>query len=246
MKSKLKTTFYKMLLVCTSALLLTSFTQNNTLVVGTNAEFPPFTSIENGKIVGFDIDIASEVAARLGKKIEFKDMPFEALIPDVVLGHVDFVAAGMSYTEERAKKILYTKPYVEGDPFVIVTASTSKVTLDDLVGKTVAVNEGFTADTLLSSKEGVNLVRLPTTSDAFLALKMNRVFAFVTAKSTYEAFLKMQPSVFQTHIIPGTSETCALVVPKSKPDLLVAIQGALDAMEQDGTIATLKTKWGFK
>lgn len=229
------------------SLLLTSFTNSDTLLVGTNAEFPPFTAIQNGQIVGFDIDVAKEVAVRLGKKIEFKDMPFEALIPDVVLGYVDCVAAGMTYTEERAKRVSFTKPYLTGDPLLIVTANKidSKVVLEDLVGKTVAVNEGFTADTLLSTKEGISLVRLPTTSDAFLALKTNRVFAFVTAKSTYESFLKAQSTQFFTHEIAGTSETCALVVPHSKPQLLKEIQTSLDAMEQDGTIAALKAKWGL-
>ncbi len=228
-------------------MLFCGFIKSDTLVVGTNAEFPPFTTIENGKIVGFDIDVATEVSSRLGKKITFKDMPFEALIPDVVFGHVDFVAAGMSYTEERAKRVLFTKPYLAGDPFVIVTAEepSSALSLEDLVGKTVAVNEGFTADILLSSKPGIDLVRLPATADAFMALKSKRVFAFVTAKSTYDTFLKMQPNPFYSSPIENTSETCVLAVPKSKPELHVAIQNALDAMQQDGTLDALKAKWGL-
>lgn len=236
------------LIISAASLLFSSFSNKDTLIVGTNAEFPPFSSIENGKIVGFDIDIAINVAERLGKKIEFKDMPFDALIPDAVLGHVDFVAAGMSYTDERAKRVLFTKPYLSGDPLVILTTANPNglVTVEDLVGKTVAVNEGFTADTFMSLKEGVTLVRLPTTADAFLALKSNRVYAFVTAKSTYETFLKMQPNQFHSHPIVGTSETCALVVPQSKPELLTEIQSALDAMEKDGTIDKLKVKWGLK
>lgn len=237
-----------LLILSITSLLFSSFTTSDRLLVGTNAEFPPFSSIENGKIVGFDIDIATNVAERLGKKIEFKDMPFDALIPDAVLGHVDFVAAGMSYTDERAKRVLFTKPYLSGDPLVILTttAPNGLLTVEDLIGKTVAVNEGYTADTFLSSKEGITLVRLPTTADAFLALKSKRVYAFVTAKSTYETFLKMQPNQFHSYPIIGTSETCAIVVPKSKPELLVEIQSALDAMEKDGTIDKLKAKWGLK
>jgi ABC-type amino acid transport substrate-binding protein len=241
----MKTKFASLLIVC--ALLLSSFASKESLLVGTNAEFPPFTSIEDGKIVGFDIDVATEVAKRLGKQITFKDVPFEALIPDLVLGYVDFVAAGLSYTEERAQKVLFTKPYVEGDPLIILTAEKSDqpLTLNDLVGKSVAVNEGFTADSLLSSIEGIHLVRLATTSDAFMALKSKRVTAFVTAKSTYETFMKAQKESFYSHEIEGTSETCVLAVPKTKPELLKAIQGALDAMQQDGTMTALKTKWGF-
>ena len=78
---------------------------SNILVVGTNAEFAPFSFREGNKIVGFDIDIAREVCQRLGKEMELKDMPFDALLPELTLGSVHFVAAGMSCTEERAKRV---------------------------------------------------------------------------------------------------------------------------------------------
>lgn len=216
--------------------------QAEPLIVSTNAEFPPFTYIENKTIVGFDIDIANEVAKRLGRTIQIKDMPFDALIPDVTLGRVDFVAAGMSYTDERAKRVLFTKSYISQDPFVIL--SKQKLSLDDLNNKTVIVIEGFTADQFMSSKPGVKLVRLPTQADGFMALKSGRADAFVTAKSTVDAFFEVQDaSQFQVTTLEGTGETCALVVPKSKPQLLADIQNALDNIAQDGTLAQLKTKW---
>ena len=217
------------------------------LIVGTNAEFPPFCYIENKTIVGFDIDIAKEVAQRLGKKIQFKDMPFDALIPEIILGHVDFVAAGMSYTEERAKRVSFTKPYITEDPLVILTNSNKKMTLDDLQGKTVIVIEGFTADLFMSSKNGINLIRLPTQADGFMAIKSNRADAFVTAKSTVDAFFDIQDSsAFHTSLLEGTGETCALVVPKNKSEILTEVQNALDDMETDGTLTKLKAKWKLK
>lgn len=215
------------------------------LIVGTNAEFPPFTYIENKVIVGFDIDIAKEVAKRLGKTIQLKDMPFDALIPDVTLGHVDFVAAGMSYTKERAKRVLFTKSYTSQDPLVIL--SKQKLDLDSLKGKTVVVIEGFTADHFMSSKPEVNLTRLPTQADGFMALKSGRADAFVTAKSTVDAFFEVQDaSEFQVTPLDGTGETCVLMVPKNKPQMLADIQNALDAMEEDGTLAKLKAKWKLR
>lgn len=231
--------------------LMTSLLQANEdkpMLVGTNAEFPPFTYIENGKIVGFDIDIATEVVKRLGKTIQFKDMPFEALIPEIILGHVDFAAAGLSYSEERAKRVSFTKSYITEDPLVILSASDQqKLSLEDLKGKKVIVIEGFTADLFMSSKEGVDLIRLPTQADGFMAMKSGRAAAFVTAKSTVDAFFEVQGSSnFHFTPIEGTSDTCALVVPKSKPQLLLTIQKALDEMETDGTLAQLKTKWKLK
>lgn len=228
-------------LACISTMLQAA---SDTLIVGTNAEFPPFTYIENNTIVGFDIDIAKEVALHLGKNIQLKDMPFDALIPSIILGNVDFVAAGMSYTDERAKRVLFTKPYLTEDPLIILTTKNQDTHLDDLKGKTVVVIEGFTADLFMSSKDGINLIRLPTQADGFLALKSGRADAFVTARSTVNAFFdKQNASQFHTTIIEGTGETCALVVPKSKAALLVEIQNALDVMERDGTLTKLKTKW---
>lgn len=217
----------------------------NCIVVGTNGEFPPFSFIENKKLVGFDIDVATEVGARLGKTIQFKDMPFEALIPAISLGHVDFAAAGFSYTPERAKRVSFTKSYISDDPLVIL--SKQSLDLDDLKGKTVIVIEGFTADYFMSSKPGINLIRLPTQADGFMAITCDRADAFVTAKSTVEAFFQVQKVTdLKTTLIENTGETCSIVVPKNNLQLLIDIQHALDEMQRDGTFAKLKAKWNLK
>lgn len=219
----------------------------STVVVGTNAEFPPFTYLENNAIVGFDIDIANEVVKRLGKKIEFKNMPFDALIPDIMLDRVDFVAAGMTYTEERAKRVLFTKPYLTDDPLVILTTQKDLLSLEALKNKTVVVIEGFTADLFMSSQKEVNLVRLSTQADGFMAVKSGRADAFVTAQSTVDSFFEVQDaSPYFSSVIEGTGETVALIVPKNKAKLLNEIQTILDAMELDGTMAQLKNKWKLK
>ena len=210
------------------------------LIVGTNAEFPPFTFLANEEIVGFDIDISKEVAKRLSREIKFKDVPFDALLPDLFLGNVDFVAAGMSVTEERAKRVLFTKPYLKDDPLVILT----KKNCECLEGKNVVVVEGFTADLLMTDSLGSFLTRLPTQADCFMALKCGRADAFVTAKSTMETFFQSQGRTdFYWFALPGTGETCALVLPKQSTTLLEAIQEALDSMEADGTVAIIKKKW---
>lgn len=216
---------------------------SDTLIVGTNAEFPPFAYIEDNQIVGFDIDVAKAVAHTLNKKITFKDMPFDALIPAVVLGQVDFVAAGMSATEERAKRVFFTRSYLPADPLVILSKK-QPYNLDDLKGKSVVVIEGFTADLFMSNQSGLNLIRLPTQADGFLALKTDRADAFITAQQTVNVFFeKHDPSAYHARVIEGTGETCSLMVPKSKPGMLAEIQKALDTLEADGTLAELKSKW---
>lgn len=223
----------------------------DTLVVGTNTDFPPFSFQENGEIKGFDIDIAREVCRLLDKKMVLKDMPFEALIPDLLLGNIDFIAAGMSYTPERAERVLFTKPHLKNDPLVILTLKSSQLPedagLEALEGKTVIVNEGYTADLYLSDKPGLNLLRLALPADAFVALKNGRGFAFVTAQSTLKTFLdKQEGTQFQVNVISGTIENYALVVSKKDPELAVQIQKALDTMQENGSLDQLKKKWGFE
>ena len=106
--------------------LRSTISPSKTFIVGTNAEYPPFCSVENGNIVGFDIDIAKDIAKRLGKEIIIKDMAFEALIPELQIGKIHFAAAGLTPTPEKAKKVLFTEPYLKGDPLLIICPKEKK------------------------------------------------------------------------------------------------------------------------
>lgn len=220
--------------------------QDHILIVGTESNFPPFSCKENGELAGFDIDVVTEVARRIGKTIEFKDMNFEALLPQVQLGAIQVVAAGMTPTAERAKIVSFTEPYIIGDPLIIVTLADSDTKdLEDLKkGRRVVVNQGYTADFYMSKVEGPELIRLETPAEAFLSLQQGRADAYVTAKNTLAPFFKKRDAEgFERKIIPGTDESTALIVSKKYPELLREIQEALNQMESDGTMKSLKKKW---
>ncbi len=227
------------------------FADDDALVVGTNAEYPPFATMENGSVVGFDIDIAYEVCTRIGKTMVVKDYPtFDVLVPELMGGRIDFIAAGMTPTAERAKRVSFTKPYISGDPLVIVTYNTEAPisSLQDLRGKSVVVNEGYTADLYMSDCEhiGLSLVRLMHPVEGFLAIMSGRGDAFVTAQSTVQNFFSVQgDDGYSVTVIDDGDESYALAVSKKNDELLHAIQPALDSMEIDGTIASLKSKWGL-
>lgn len=220
---------------------------SNTIIVGTNAEYPPFSFMENDAIVGFDIDVIQEVVKRLDKKMELKDMPFDALLPAAQVGTVQVIAAGITATPEREANLLFTKPYVSGDPLIIVTLKNKAneiKNINDLTGKKVVVNEGFVADFYMSKIQGPELIRLPTVTEGFLALTTDRADAFVTARNSAQPFFDQQGSEqFNVTVIEGTSDSYSLGISKKYPELLEPIQKVLDAMQQDGTIQTLKDKW---
>ena len=76
--------------------------KSNILVMGTNATFKPFEYKESGEIVGFDIDLAKEIANDLGMELKIEDMSFDGLLPALESGQIDMAVAGMSVTEDRA------------------------------------------------------------------------------------------------------------------------------------------------
>jgi polar amino acid transport system substrate-binding protein len=91
------------------------------LKLGTAAITEPFSFVDgSGKIVGFDIELAKYVAQKLGKKLEIVNMNFGSLIPALIAGKVDMIAACITITEERAKSVLFSEPYYKGGIAVLV------------------------------------------------------------------------------------------------------------------------------
>ena len=227
----------------------------DTIIVGTNAEFQPFSFKDNDNITGFDIDVIQEVLKRLNKQIVIKDMPFDALIPEIQLGNIHVIAAGITPTPERAERALFTRPHLAaGNPLVIILRQAQDErekripTLDDLAGKTVVVNEGYLADSFMSEQPGVHILRLSSAavSDGMLALESGRADAFVTALHSIQPYFeKHNQSNFSVTPIPGTEESSAFAVSKHYPELRDYIQITLDRMQEDGTLDTLKRKWNL-
>jgi len=223
-----------------------------TLIVGISPDYPPYAQIdfESGKIVGLEIDVINEVAQRLNKKLKIKDMPFNSLIVELLTGQIDVIAAGLCPSEERKQTILFSHPYVDNDNNIAVNKKTSGpiTSIQDLYGKSVAVNIGYTADTFLSQHEDINLVRLKSPTDGFMALQSNSVEVFAIAQSTYNNFLECydKKNDFQSFILPGSADACALAYAKNNTQLQTEIDPVIDAMIEDGTMQTIKTKWGFE
>jgi arginine/lysine/histidine transporter system substrate-binding protein len=217
------------------------------IVVGTNAEYPPFAFIENDAVVGFDIDLISEIAKRLDKKIVFKDMPFDVLIPEMQRGSIHLIAAGMTPTAEREEEVIFSQCYFANDPLVIVSKADKHITsIDQLNGKNVIVNDGYTADFYMSNLKGPILKRLPNPSVAFLALEADRADAYVAAKSTITPFFKdNEGQKFVTTPISGTEERYAFGISPKFSALLPLINKTIDEITQDGTLKKIKDKWGI-
>lgn len=93
----------------------------NKIVVGTSADFPPFEFVdEDGKITGFDIDLVTTILENLGYEVEVQDIAFDALIPSLQSGKINIIAAGMSITDEREEVVDFSIPYYEADQSILI------------------------------------------------------------------------------------------------------------------------------
>ncbi len=124
-----------------------------TITMGTNAEFPPYEFKDGDAIVGIDAEIAAAIADILGKKLVIEDMLFDATIPALVAGKIDFIMAGLTVTEERKQSVNFTDSYATGVQVIIVKEGSEIATADDLFAPKadgslwkIGVQQGTTGD----------------------------------------------------------------------------------------------------
>jgi arginine/lysine/histidine transporter system substrate-binding protein len=223
------------------------YLQDDELIVGTNPNFPPFEFKKNGDLVGFEIDLMHEIGKRLNKKIIFKDMAFDMLLIEAQCNRMHMIASGMTPTPERAQKVLFTKPYLMKDPLIIITRADQPQpkNVEDLQGKNVVVNDGYTAESYMKKQMGIHLKSLPNPAEAFLTLKTGRADAYVAARSTVQLFFDQnKDQTFNTTTL-DVYDSYALAVCKTQTKLFKRIQTVLERLEDDGTLLKLKEKWNL-
>ena len=147
---------------------------NRVYKVGTTAEYPPFETLENGKIVGYDVDVIDAVAKKIGIKYEWKDMNFDGLISALQFKKIDIVIAGISSSPEREKVVNFSIPYHESKTAYIMNKN-NPMTMEELKGKTFGVDLGTSYETTARSIEGAKVIAFSSMGGTLLALKSQKV-----------------------------------------------------------------------
>ena len=104
----------------------------NVLVMATNAAFPPYEYVEGGNFVGIDVEIATEIAKKLGMELKIEDVEFGSIIGGVAEGKYDMGMAGMTVTEVRKKSVNFSDTYATGIQVIIVKKDSTIKSLDDI------------------------------------------------------------------------------------------------------------------
>lgn len=215
---------------------------SNKLVMGTESGFAPFEYMDGSTMKGIDVDIANAIAAEAGKTLSIEDMPFDSLLAAVETGKIDFVAAGLSIDEERKQSVDFSEPYFDASQVVLVKTGSGIATADDLKGKTIAVQEGTTGDTLASAIEGATVDRPKKYADAILELEQGKADAVIMDSFPAQVFVA-QSTDLEILAEPLSVEQYAIAVKKGNAALLATINKVIAKMKADGSLDALVQKY---
>lgn len=221
------------------------------LVVGTEATFKPFEFRNDAnEIVGFDIDMMSFIADKLGKKFEVVDMAFDALIPSLIAGKIDIIAASMKATPERAKRVAFSQVYYQTpDGFTVKADRDDISSLDDIKGKVVAVQLGTIQDAYLSKIQEIEVKRFQKTEDVFREVLIGGAdVACVDGTVTKDNLSSNKDYIGKLKIVfflPLSVNGAGLAVSQKDSLLLEKVNEALAEMISVGRHKELKEKWNL-
>lgn len=208
----------------------------NQLVMVTEAGFAPYEYYENGEVVGVDVDIAKEIAKYLGKKLVVKDIAFDSIINEVKTGKADFGAAGISYSDDRAKNVDFSINYAVSKQVVIVNNNSSITNVNGISNKKIAVQLGSIADTFVTEKyKSANVVRQKKYLAAIEDLKTGKVDCVVMDELPAKEIVSKNEGI---KILDGslTNDSYGMVVKKGNTELLDAINMVLQNLKDEGKI----------
>ncbi len=221
------------------------------LTVGSDIAYPPFeyTDEKTGKYTGFDIDLMTEIAKRMGLKVKFINTAWDGIIPGLLAHKYDVICSAMTITEERAKQVDFSDPYFEARQVIITRADDTSINdVEDLAGKVVAVQQGTTGDFAAQRlvDEGIQfeIKRFEGTPEALMAVQKGDADAAIIDNFVAYIAAKENPTIYRVvESDKFAPEYYGIAVNKDNPALLEKINEILKQIKEDGTYDKIYNKW---
>lgn len=217
------------------------------LKVGAETTFPPFEfQDETSKdYVGFDIDLAKAIGKQIGYEVQIQNIGFDGLIPAIDAGNIDMIASAMSITDERAKKVNFSKPYYKSGLSIVVNSSNNSInSFKDLEGKRIAVQIGTTSAEEARKIKNAQVREFNSNSEAYMELKNNGVDAVVNDLPV-NAYYLTKTGAKDAKLVGevANSEDYGLATAKKNTELNEKINKALDELKKNGEYDKIYLKW---
>lgn len=219
------------------------------LVVLVDATFKPMEfKDEKGEIVGFDVDLAKEIAKGLGVQLELQNIAWDGIFAALKTAKGDMIVSSVTITDERKKEMAFSDPYYAAGQAILVRSDNTDIKgPEDLKGKVVAVQIDTTGQEAVEKIAGVKEVKkLDAGSEACIMTEQGKADATVIDIMVAGYFAKEHPKVKLVSRKPFTQEDLGIAMRKDDADLVQKVNELLAKMKSDGTIDKALEKWGMK
>lgn len=216
--------------------------KKTTLVMATNAEFPPYEYRDGENFAGIDVEIAQAIAEDMGLELVIEDMQFDSIVPAVQSGKADIGIAGMTVTEDKLQNIDFSISYTTAAQVVIVTNDSPITSPADLEGKTIGVQLGTTGDQYSSEIENATIERYNKGFEAVQALGQNKIDAVIIDREPAKVFVSENEGL---KILDEdyTVEDYAIAVAKDNQELLEQVNNSLTKLKDSGKLQEIIDKY---
>jgi polar amino acid transport system substrate-binding protein len=219
--------------------------QKEKLIVGLSAEYPPFEYLQQGSIVGFDVDLAHELGKEMNKDVEIKDMNFSSIIQSLQSNLIDMGISAITVSVERKANIDFSDIYYQPRIAIIFKTDAPLKDLSALTNKSIGVQLGTTMELYLreQSKTIENLKIVPMNTNPMLIeeLKVGRLAAVAVEDLQAKEFCAKNPSL-SFILLDQFGEGYAIGFKKGSP-LCEQANNALASLKQKGVLDALRKKW---
>ena len=211
------------------------------LYVGTNAEFAPYEYLENGKMVGFDIELMDAIGEELGYEIVWSNMSFDGLLPALQMKKIDAVIQ----TPERQKAVTFSMPYLlfsSDEHYVIVNEESSYVKKEELNGKKIGVQIGTMQEEFAKDLGGLPQLYNSWTG-ALMDLQQNKIDAVIIADVSGEEYLKTMKGIKKIDVVEENFPGASIALRKGETELAEQINQAILKIDAEGKYLEILKKY---
>ncbi len=213
--------------------------------IGTEGTYAPFTFHDkDGKLTGFDVEIAEEIAKRLGVKAEFIETKWDGMFAGLDAKRFDAVVNEVTIRADRQEKYDFSAPYIVSKAVLIVHKDNTHIkSFEDLKGK--KSGQSLTSNLAeIAKANGAELVQVDGFNQAIDLLSSKRIDATINDSLSYLDYVKQRPdAVIKLAAEMDTKDECAVLFNKGNKELVDAVNKALADMKADGTYLQISEKW---
>lgn len=209
--------------------------------------YPPFGMINEGESIGFDIDMAREVATRMGVSFDSKYIDWDSKQFELDSGNIDAIWNGFTITEKRAEEVTFTKPYFDNHIVMMSLKGNTYQSLEDLSNKIVGVELQSSGQIALEEMEDVyaslNMMKYTSVSEALMALKTGGIDVIVVDENFARYVSSKEKELFEISEARFNPENYGVGLSKGSLLLAAKIDTIIDEMIQDGSASEISIKW---